>query len=145
MPRNNEEDPPRVLGLDPGGKRTGIAVSDPLGITAQGLETFVVTPKMALPEYVEKLAGEYNIKTVVIGMPLSMSGKEIEGSERSRTLASSIKERIDAEIVFVDERMTSLESERLLRSAGGVRDKGNIDKISAVLILQSYLDGVDRR
>jgi putative Holliday junction resolvase len=143
MSRNNEEGIIRVLGLDPGEKRTGIAISDPLGIIASGLDTFVKGKGKDLIDYIEELAGEYNIKTVVVGMPLSMSGNEIEGSKRSRALASSIKARIGAEIVFIDERMSSLESERVLRQAGRIRDKGNIDKLSAVLILQSYLDGVD--
>ena len=143
MSQNHEEALSRVLGIDPGEKRTGIAISDPLRVIAQGLDTFIKGKGKELIDYIEELAENYVFKTVVIGMPLSMSGKEIKGSERSRTLASSIKARIDTEIVFIDERMTSLESERILKQAGRIRDKGDIDKVSAILILQSYLDGVD--
>jgi len=139
----NQEEGIRVLGLDPGEKRTGIAISDPLGIIASGLDTFIKGEGKDLIDYIEELAEEYKIKTVVVGMPLSMSGNEIEGSKRSRALASSIRDRIDAEIVFIDERMSSLESEKIIRQAGRIRDKGDIDKVSAVIILQSYLDGAD--
>jgi putative Holliday junction resolvase len=112
-------------------------------VIAQGLDTFIKGKGKDLIDYIEELAEEYIFSTVVIGMPLSMSGNEIKGSERSRALASSIKARIDTEIVFIDERMSSLESERILKQAGRIRDKGDIDKVSAILILQSYLDGVD--
>ncbi len=143
MPQNHEEALSRVLALDPGEKRTGIAISDPLRMIAQGLDTFIKGKGKDLIDYIEELAEEYIFSTVVIGMPLSMSGNEIKGSERSRALASSIKARIDTEIVFIDERMSSLESEKILKQAGRIRDKGDIDKVSAILILQSYLDGVD--
>jgi putative Holliday junction resolvase len=135
----------RILAIDLGRKRTGIAISDPLGITAQGLETFRSGPGRSLVDHVKGLVEEYYVELVVIGMPLSMSGEEIEGSERSRALAKAIMERVGVKTVLADERMSSLESERVIREAGKVRDKGDIDKVSAVLILQGYLDGISGR
>jgi len=132
---------PRILGIDPGTRRTGLAISDPLGFTAQGLKTFYSGKGEKLIDHISGLIGEYGVETVVIGMPLSMSGEEIEGSKRSRMLKKEIEERADVEVLLVDERMTSLESERVIREAGRIRDKGDIDRLSAVLILQSYLDG----
>lgn len=131
----------RVLGLDPGTKRTGIAISDPLGITAQGLDTFHSREGSGLVDHIKALVEEYDVDMVVIGMPLSMSGGEVEGTERSRRLAEVIRDRIGLETVLIDERMSSLESERVMRQAGRIREKGDIDKVSAILILQSYLDG----
>ncbi len=141
MTEKEEIGRPRVLGIDPGTRRTGLAISDPLGFTAQGLKTFYSGKGQKLIDYIHDLINEYGVETVVIGMPLSMSGKEIEGSQRSRRLKKDIEERAGVEVLLVDERMTSLESERVIREAGGIKDKGDIDRLSAVLILQSYLDG----
>ncbi|RKZ06061.1 Holliday junction resolvase RuvX, partial [bacterium] len=132
------EEMKRVLGIDPGTKRVGFAVSDALGVTAQGMETFVRRDggMDELIAYIGKLIEEYGIGTVVIGLPLSMSGNEIEGSRRARDLASAIERRLGVEVVLRDERMTSLEAERLMRSNGSVKRPQDIDRLSAVLILQ---------
>ena len=132
----------RVLGIDPGTKRVGFAVSDALGVTAQGMETFIRRDggMDELIAHIGKLIEEYGIGTVVIGLPLSMSGNEIEGSRRARDLASAIEKRLGVEVVLRDERMTSLEAERLMRSNGSVKRPQDIDRLSAVLILQGYLD-----
>jgi putative Holliday junction resolvase len=131
----------RVLGIDPGTKRTGLAVSDELGLTAQGLETFEGGTGVGLMDHLRSLIERYGIRTVVIGLPLSMKGADIEGSVRSRRLASRIENRLSVETVLVDERMTSLEAERILESGEHDFERGDIDKLSAVLLLQSYLDG----
>jgi putative Holliday junction resolvase len=86
------------------------------------------------------LVARYQIKVVVIGLPLSMAGKDIEGSRRSRELAARIRERFGLEVVLRDERMTSLEAERILRSGERGFARRDIDKLSAVLLLQGYLD-----
>ena len=130
----------RVLAIDPGSKRTGLAVSDPLGLTAQGLETFETGKGKDLLDYLGELFAEYGIARVVIGLPLSMQGKDIEGSARSRALAANIGKRFGLEAVLMDERLTSLEAERVLRSGGQRYERGDIDRLSAVLLLQSHLD-----
>lgn len=131
----------RVLGVDPGGSRTGLAVSDPLGITAQGLETLVEKDRQKVIEHIVELIDSYDVATVVIGMPLSMQGKEIEPSRRSHLLKKALEKRRDIRVVLSDERMTSLESEKVLKKAGRIKKRENVDKLAAVLILQGFLDG----
>lgn len=135
----------RVLAIDPGLKRVGFAVSDELGLTAQGLETFEVTKGKDVIARLAELVERYQICTVVVGLPLSMAGAEIEGSARSRELASRIEERFGVGTVLIDERMTSLEAERVLKSGECAFERGDIDKLSAVLLLQSYLDERSKR
>lgn len=129
----------RILAIDPGTKRNGLALSDELGITAQGLETYTGSGQ-GLVEHVGSLAGEYGIMTVVIGLPLSMSGKELENARYSRELAAAIEKEYGIEVVLRDERMTSLEVERVMKQEGRIKKAGDIDRLSAVLILQSYLE-----
>jgi putative Holliday junction resolvase len=130
----------RVLAIDPGEKRMGLAVSDELGLTAQGLETFEVAPEVNFMDHLQELIDRYEIRAVIIGLPLSMRGTDIEGSERSRALAAQIADRFALEVVLIDERMTSLEAERVLKSGDRSFERGDIDKLSAVLLLQSHLD-----
>ena len=130
----------RILSVDPGTVRTGLAVTDELGITAQGLETFTAGKGRDLVEHIASLVEEYGIIKVVLGMPLSMSGGEIEGTERSKQLAARIEEECGIEVVLRDERMTSLEVERVMRQEGRIREAGDIDRLSAVVLLQSFLE-----
>jgi putative Holliday junction resolvase len=129
----------RILGIDPGTKRFGLAVSDELGVTAQGLETFVVAGGADFIDHVGKLVEDYAVRKIVIGLPLSMSGNDIEGTGRSRTLAARIAERCGVAVELRDERMTSREAERVIE-AGGAGETGDVDRLAAVLLLQSYLD-----
>ncbi len=133
----------RVLAIDPGTRRTGLAISDALGLTAQGLETFVAGKGKDLFDRLRELIEEFRVATVVVGLPLSMQGKDIEGSARSRELAAGIGERFGVSVILMDERMTSLEAERVLRSGDRDFAKGDIDRLSAMLLLQSYLDSKD--
>jgi putative Holliday junction resolvase len=144
----------RVLGIDPGTKRFGLAVSDELGVTAQALETFIVAEGVDFIDHVKKLVAEYAIGEIVLGLPLSMSGNDIEGTRRSRELARRITRECRVEVILRDERMTSREAERKLGSSGGHGQRkarrgaraggrkyeaGDIDRLAAV-VLQSYLD-----
>jgi len=129
----------RILGIDPGLKRIGLAVSDPLGITAQGLDTFEATSGIDFLDYLSSLFEEYGIGEVVVGMPLSMSGGDIEGTGKARELAERIQTRFGVRVVLRDERMTSLEAERYLKERGNRKAK-DIDRLAAVFILQTYLD-----
>ncbi len=135
----------RVLAIDPGTKRTGLAMSDPLGMTAQGLDTFVISAGKDLLDHLRELVELHGIDTVVVGLPLSMQGKDIEGSGRSRALAARIEALLGLEVRLMDERMTSLEAERVLRSGDRGFERGDIDKLSAMLLLQSYLDERPKR
>jgi len=142
--QNSDSTNKRILGIDPGTKRVGLAVSDELGITAQGLDTHNIKTDEAFKLFLKDLLARYNIGVVVLGTPLSMSGGEIEGTERSRELASFIERECGARVELVDERMTSLEAERVLREQGRIREAGDIDRLAAVLLLQGYLDGLKR-
>jgi putative pre-16S rRNA nuclease len=135
----------RVLAIDPGLKRVGLAVSDPLGVTAQGLDTFEVGGGKELIDHLRELVARYDVETVVVGLPLSMRGGEIEGSERSRELAGRIREQLGIGVVLRDERMTSLEAQKTLARGDRRSDKGDIDRLAAVLLLQCYLEEVSGR
>lgn len=130
----------RLLGIDPGTKRTGIAVSDELGVTAQGLETFERSGPKELVARISALAEAYGVVAVVVGLPLSMSGGDIEGTRRSRELAALIERECGLPVILRDERMTSLEAERVMRREGRIRNAADIDRLAAVLLLQGYLD-----
>jgi len=130
----------RVLGVDPGTKRTGLAVSDELGVTAQGLPTFERGGAKGLAAHIAALAAEYGATEVVVGLPLSMSGGDIEGTRRSRELAALIERECGLGVILRDERMTSLEAERVMRQEGRIRNAADIDRLAAVLLLQGYLD-----
>ena len=131
----------RTLAIDPGERRVGLAVSDPLGITAQGLPTFD-RREGELLDHVEKIAHEYEVARVVIGNPLSMSGRESEGSARARSLADEVHARLGVPVELWDERLSSTEANRIL--AGSRAEKGAADRIAAMLILQGYLDAQSR-
>jgi putative Holliday junction resolvase len=135
----------RILGIDPGTKRVGLAVSDELGITAQGIETYEISSKHGLNDYLGELIRVYTVGHVIVGLPLSMSGGDIEGSERARELAERIRKHHGVPVTLRDERMTSLEAERILRQEGRIRNAGDIDRLAAVLLLQSYLDETNDR
>ncbi len=131
----------RVLAIDPGERRVGLAVSDPLGITAQGLPTFDLR-EGALAGHLEALAREYEIVRIVIGNPLSMSGRESDGSTRARALADDLRARFSVPVELWDERLSSTEANRIL--AGTRAQKGAADRIAAILILQGWLDAHSR-
>jgi putative Holliday junction resolvase len=132
----------RVLAIDPGERRAGLAVSDPLGITAQGLPTFD-RKSGDLHAHIELLVREYDVTRIVVGNPISMSGRESEGSGRARALASELEERLSLPVELWDERLSSAEAHRVL--AGSKADKGAVDRVAAVIILQGYLDAHSRR
>ncbi len=127
----------RVLALDPGDRRVGVAISDALGITAQGLETFD-RKSGDLLEHLKALASEYEIEQVIVGHPISMSGGSNAASQKSEALAESISAHLGLPVHLADERLTSREAQRVL--AGSKAPKGAVDRLAAVLLLQTYLD-----
>lgn len=134
----------KVLGLDLGSKTLGIAISDALGLTAQGVETFKFPENdydQAL-EYVRKIVEKEQIKTIVLGYPKNMDGTIGERGTISQTFAERLKSMLNVNVVLWDERMTTMIAEKLLISANVSRSKRKqvIDKMAATVILQSYLD-----
>jgi putative holliday junction resolvase len=133
---------PRILGLDVGSKTIGLAVSDPLGITAQGLETLRRQNKRRDLGQLEALIRQYEVAEIVVGYPLRMSGLEGTQSEKMRVFAEGLRQRFHLPVHLWDERLSSAEANRVLRdSEMSIKRRGEVvDRLAAVLILQSWLD-----
>ncbi len=127
----------RVLAIDPGERRVGLAISDPLGISAQGLPTFD-RRRGDIVEHVRELVARYDVVRIVVGRPLSMSGRESESTLRAAEFARALAAAISIPVESWDERLSSAEAQRIL--AGTRAEKGAVDRIAAILILQGYLD-----
>lgn len=136
--------PPRILAIDPGQKRVGLAVSDPFGNFAVGLETLSNHEGKDLVPELTAICQQYEVKAIVIGLPLHMSGEEGEKAQEARQLAQLIQESLNLPVELMDERLTSKIAEQSLRMQGvqssRQRKKGVIDQAAAMLILQDYLD-----
>jgi len=134
--------PGRILALDLGKKRIGLAISDELGITAQGLETLERRGRREDIETLRRLAVERGVAKFLLGEPLHMSGEPSRQSSYTHEFADELKRKTGLPIEFRDERWTSREAERTIRGAGVANSarKPTIDRLSAVLLLQSYLD-----
>ena len=132
----------RVLGLDVGVRRIGIAVSDPLGITAQGLDTLQRKNKRHDVEYLRRVIRDYEVKEIVVGLPLRMSGAEGTQSEKMRAFAEDLRKNFGLPVHLWDERLTSAEANRFLRETDLSIDKRGkaVDRIAAVLILQGWME-----
>ncbi|MDO4565436.1 MAG: Holliday junction resolvase RuvX [Clostridia bacterium] len=134
----------RVLALDVGDKRIGVAVSDPLGITAQGVETFERTGSRNQDvSHILQLAERYAPCRLLFGLPRNMDGSYGEQAEKVRSFAEAVLEQFEGEHCFYDERLSTMAARRVLLEADVSRKKrkGVIDKMAAVVILQGYLDG----
>ena len=134
--------PRRVLGLDVGSKTIGVAVSDPLGITAQGLNTIRRKNKRVDFAQLQALIREYQIAEIVVGYPLRMSGAEGTQAEKMQQFAQELRQRFELPVHLWDERLTSAEANRLLRdSEMSIKRRGEVvDRLAAVLILQGWMD-----
>lgn len=133
----------RIMGLDIGDVRIGIALSDLLGITAQGQETYTRTgDDEADADYIVAFADRNDVSRIVCGLPKNMNGTIGEQAEKTRAFADLIASRTKADIVFVDERLTTVSANRVLLEADTSRKKRKkvVDKIAATIILQTYLD-----
>ena len=133
----------RIMALDIGEKRIGIAVSDPLGITAQGIETYHRTDDLEQDiAYLVKLASGYKPVKLVFGLPRNMDGSYGFQAQITREFADAVLAKWDGDHAFQDERLTTASARRVLIEADISRDKRKqvIDKVAAVVILQSYLD-----
>jgi putative holliday junction resolvase len=136
----------RILGLDVGSRRIGVAVSDPLGITAQGLETLHRRNKRTDLAALERVIREYSIKEIVVGLPLRMSGAEGTQSDKMQVFAEELRKRFRLPVHLWDERLTSAEANRFLREADLSIDKRAkaVDRMAAVLILQGWMENRGR-
>jgi len=132
----------RVMGLDVGSRRIGIAVTDPLGITAQGLETLQRKNKRTDFAQLEVLIHKYQVKEIVVGLPLRMSGEEGIQSDKMRAFADDLRTRFGLPVHLWDERLTSVEANRLLRETElSIEKRGKaVDRMAAVLILQGWME-----
>ena len=134
----------RAMGLDVGSKTVGIALSDELGWTAQGLKTLKINEEKNQFGFEEigQLIKEYQVDTVVIGLPKNMNGTIGPRGEASKQYAAEIESRFSVPTVLWDERLTTMAAERVLLEADVSRKKRKkvIDKMAAVMILQGYLD-----
>ncbi len=137
----------RILGIDYGDSRIGIAVSDPMGWTAQGLET--VKSKESLKKAIARILEiikQYDIKDIVIGYPLNMNGTAGPRTERTEAFIKKLLELDNFNIVKWDERLTTVSAHRTMNELGvkASNKKNIVDTLSAVLILQGYLDRKSR-
>ncbi|MCC8126672.1 MAG: Holliday junction resolvase RuvX [Clostridiales bacterium] len=135
----------RILGLDYGSKTVGVAVSDPLGMTAQGLETITRGEENKLRRTlarIETLISEYEIEMIVLGYPMNMDDSVGERAKKTEQFRDMLIKRTGLPVVLWDERLTTVEANEILIQSGVRREnhKKVIDKIAAVLILESYMN-----
>lgn len=137
----------RVLAIDPGSRRVGLALSDPTGVIAQPLRSEPAEPAASLPERLARVAGEVEAEEVVVGLPREMGGGEGPAAKAARALATELRNRTRLKVTLVDERLTSRAAERSLLGAGVKRARRRqlSDEVAASLILQSYLDSARGR
>lgn len=135
----------RIIGIDYGDARVGVAVSDPLGFTAQGLETVPNKVYNKMKERVVEIIKSYNAEKIVIGLPKNMNGTLGERGEISKKFADELKEYFpEAEIILWDERLSTVQAAGVLNvtNTRGKDRKNVIDTVAASIILQSYLDSI---
>ncbi|HIZ44441.1 MAG TPA: Holliday junction resolvase RuvX [Firmicutes bacterium] len=137
----------RIMGLDFGARTVGVAVSDPLGLTAQGVETVRRENENQLRRTLarlEALIAQYQVEKIVVGYPKHMNGDIGERAEKSAAFAEKLRKRTGLPVELWDERLTTVAADRALIEAGVRREnrKHYVDKIAAVLILQGYLDSL---
>lgn len=133
------------MGLDYGDKTVGVAISDELLITAQPIETVERerTNKLRKTyQRIEALIAEYEVEKIVLGRPLNMNGTEGDRVELTEAFAEELSRRTGLEIIWMDERLTTVEANRILEETGVAHSarKEHIDKMAAAIILQTYLD-----
>ena len=135
----------RILGLDFGSKTVGVAVSDGLLLTAQGVETIERKDESKLRKTcarIEELIAEYEITEIVLGLPKNMNNTEGERVEKTKAFGEMLERRTGLPVHYWDERLTTVAAEQILIESGVRREnrKAVIDKVAAGLILQGYLD-----
>ena len=137
----------RTLGLDLGQKTIGVAISDPLGFTAQGLTTIRRGSKEKDIEDLKKICDEYKVETIVIGLPKNMNGTIGPSGEIAMAFGKLLEEEFQIEIKFWDERLTTVAAHKAMLEADLSRNKRKkiVDKVASTYILQGYLDMISRQ
>lgn len=132
----------RVLAVDPGSKRVGLAVSDPSGTIAQPLTTVAAEPRETLAARLADLAREQDAGRIVVGLPRRLDGSDGPEALAARSLATELRRAARLPVELVDERLTTAAAERSLLAGGMHRQKrrANIDRVAAALLLQTHLD-----
>ncbi len=137
----------RIMGLDFGSKTVGVAISDGLGLTAQGKEIVRRERENKLRQTcarIEELIEEYGVERIVMGLPKNMDGSEGERVEKTKEFKEMLERRTGLEVILWDERLTTVAADRYMSEAGirGEKRKAIVDEIAAVFILQGYLDSI---
>jgi putative Holliday junction resolvase len=132
----------RILALDPGTKRIGVALSDELGWTAQPLETFERKSPEADAEHIKELVRRHDVREIVMGMPVQLSGRIGPAAQSAQRFLEMIQAAVGVPVVAWDERLTTKAAEQLLIDADVSRKKrrGAVDRVAAALLLKSYLE-----
>lgn len=136
----------RIMALDVGTKRIGVAMSDELLLTAQGADTIRRTSTDADMGIIKKMVGENDVSEIVVGLPVNMNGTLGPKAREVAEFAEGLKRLVSVPVTSWDERLTTVQAERVLLEAdvSRAKRKGSIDKIAAQIILQSYLDSRKR-
>src|SRR6516225_8654149 len=132
----------RILAIDYGTRRIGLAVTDELGMTAQGLPTLHRANKRSDFDHLRRTIRQYSVGEIVVGLPLRMSGETGTQADKVEEFAEALRLRFKLPVHLFDERLTSVEANRVLdqTSMSGRRRKEVVDQLAAVLILQAFLD-----
>lgn len=131
----------RVLGLDPGDKRIGVAITDPLGITAQGLAVISFTEMDKALQAITDICRQYSVEKIVVGNPLNMNGSQGPASAQAIRFAEKLTEKLDLPVIMVDERLTTVSADKALLEGDVSRKKRRKirDKLAAAMILETYI------
>lgn len=137
----------RIMGLDYGSKTVGVAISDPLGLTAQGIEIVRRKTENHLRQTlarIEELIAEYKVESIVLGLPKNMNNTIGDRAEKSLEFKQMLEKRTGLEVIMWDERLTTVEANRTMMEAGIRRENRHkyVDQLAAVFILQGYLDSL---
>ncbi|KPL02945.1 MAG: hypothetical protein AMJ90_04505 [candidate division Zixibacteria bacterium SM23_73_2] len=137
---------PRILGIDYGERRIGLAISDPMGIIAQPLTTLDTQKTTDVFSEIQKLIREKNVEQIIVGLPKNMDGTIGKKGKEVLEFAKNLSRQINVKVNLWDERLSSVESQKILRDTKKKtrQDKKNIDKLSASLILQGYLENAKK-
>ena len=140
----------RILGLDFGSKTVGVAVTDPLGFTPQGVEIIRRTSENKLRKTcarIEELIAAYDIGKIVMGLPLNMNGEEGERAEKTREFAAMLERRTGLAVTLIDERLTTVEADEIMDELNIKKQdrKKYVDEIAAMVILQDYMRDAELR
>lgn len=140
----------RILGLDYGSRTVGVAITDPLGYTAQMLETVTRKEENKLRRTyarIEEICKVYGVERVIVGLPLNMNDTEGERAALARNFGANVARRTGLPVEFVDERLTTVEAEEILIEGGVRREnrKAIIDQMAASLILRTYLESKENK